>query len=73
MSKKNRIVRVRLIANPGAGDITTAVARIEQVTRTLLDFRLELDAALVKPRKEAIYQPSMVETPAGVYKFRRFN
>ena len=54
MSKKNKIVRVKLIANPGAGDIATAATKIKQVTRFLLEFGLDVDVALAKPKKEAI-------------------
>jgi diacylglycerol kinase (ATP) len=54
MSKKNKTVRVKLIANPGAGDIATAATKIEQVTRFLLEFGLDVDVALAKPKKEAI-------------------
>jgi diacylglycerol kinase (ATP) len=54
MSKNNKPVRVKLIANPGAGDISKSTSRIEQVTRYLLEHGLEVDVALAKPKKEAI-------------------
>jgi diacylglycerol kinase (ATP) len=54
MSKKNKPVRVKLIANPGAGNVLLAASRLEQVTRYLLDDGLEVDVALAKPKKEAI-------------------
>jgi diacylglycerol kinase (ATP) len=54
MSKKNKSIRVKLIANPGAGDVLKASARLEQVTRYLLDDGLKVDVALAKPKKEAI-------------------
>jgi diacylglycerol kinase (ATP) len=54
MSKKNKPIRVKLIANPGAGDVTTAASRIDQVTNYLLECGLKVDLALVKPKNEAI-------------------
>jgi diacylglycerol kinase (ATP) len=54
MSKKNKPVRVKLIANPGAGDPSTAASRLEQVTRYLLESGLDVDVALAKPKKAAI-------------------
>ncbi len=54
MSKKNKPIRVKLIANPGAGDVLTAAARIEQVMCYLLDDGLKVDVALAHPKKEAI-------------------
>ena len=53
MTKKNRPMRVKLIANPGAGDVATAASRLDQVTRYLLDYGLRVDVALAKPKKEA--------------------
>jgi diacylglycerol kinase (ATP) len=54
MSKKDYAKRVKLIANPGAGDETTAAGRIEQVTRSLLDLGLHVDVALAHPVAEAV-------------------
>jgi diacylglycerol kinase (ATP) len=54
MSKKKKTMRVKLIANPGAGDVLTAAARLEQVTHYLLENGLKVDVALAKPKKEAI-------------------
>lgn len=54
MSKKNKSIRVKLIANPGAGDVLKSAARLEQVTHYLLDDGLKVDVALAKPKKEAI-------------------
>jgi diacylglycerol kinase (ATP) len=54
MPKKNKPVRAKLIANPGAGDVLLAASRLEQVTHYLLDYGLEVDVALAKPKKEAI-------------------
>jgi diacylglycerol kinase (ATP) len=54
MSKKNKPVRVKLIANPFAGNVLEATSRIEQVKCYLLDYGLKVDLALAKPKKEAI-------------------
>lgn len=54
MSKKKRSIRVKLIANPGAGDAAKAALRIEQVVRYLMDEGLQVDLALVHPKAEAI-------------------
>jgi len=37
MSKKNKPIRVKLIANPGAGNGKEAASKIEQVTCYLID------------------------------------
>ena len=54
MSKKNKSIRVKLIVNPGAGDVSKAALKLEQVTSYLLDAGLKVDVALAKPKKEAI-------------------
>jgi diacylglycerol kinase (ATP) len=54
MSKKDYKDRVKLIANPGAGDESEASARLEQVTRCLLDLGVNVDVALAHPVKEAV-------------------
>ena len=54
MSKKNKPIHVKLIANPGAGDVLETASRIEQVTRYLLEDGLKVDVALAHPKKEAI-------------------
>jgi diacylglycerol kinase (ATP) len=43
-----------LIANPGAGDVLKAASKLEEVVHYLLDYGLEVDIALAKPKKEAI-------------------
>lgn len=45
MAKKNKPIRAKLIANPGAGNVLEAGARIEQVTHYLLDYGLKVDVA----------------------------
>lgn len=46
--------RVKLIANPGAGDPVESSTRLEQVTRFLLDLGVNVDVALAHPVKEAV-------------------
>jgi len=53
MSKKNKPLRVKLIANPGAGDASEAASRLTLVTRYLLDAGLKVDVALAHPKEEA--------------------
>ena len=54
MSKKNKPIRVKLIANPGAGKVLEAASRLTEVTGYLSDFGLKVDVALAHPKKEAI-------------------
>ena len=54
MSKKNKPIRVKLIANPGAGDVLEAASRLTEVTGYLSDYGMKVDVALAHPKKEAI-------------------
>lgn len=54
MSKKHKLIRAKLIANPGAGKVLEAATRLAQVTSYLSDYGLKVDVALAHPRKEAI-------------------
>lgn len=54
MPEKNKRIRVKLIANPGAGDVSEGASKIEQVMRYLSDDGLKVDLALAHPKKEAI-------------------
>lgn len=54
MSKRDYARRVKLIANPGSGDASEATARLEQVTRSLMDLGLHVDVALAHPVGEAV-------------------
>jgi diacylglycerol kinase (ATP) len=54
MSNGDNAKRVKLIANPGAGDPVQASTRLEQVTRFLLDLDVNVDVALAHPVKEAV-------------------
>lgn len=53
MSKKNKPLRVKLIANPGAGAVADPGARIEQVRRYLIEAGLKVEVALAHPKKAA--------------------
>ena len=52
--KDKPVRRVKLIANPGAGDPAKAASRLEEVTRYLSEYGLKVDVALAHPKKEAI-------------------
>lgn len=54
MSKRDYAGRVKLIANPGSGDATEATARLEQVTRILLNQGLDVDVALARPVRKMV-------------------
>ena len=54
MPKKIKPTRVKLIANPGAGDVLTAASRLAEVTQYLLDAGLKVDVALAHPKSKAI-------------------
>jgi diacylglycerol kinase (ATP) len=54
MVKNNKPIRVKLIANPGAGNVLEAGSQIEKVTHYLLAYGLKVDVALAHPKKEAI-------------------
>src|SRR5512140_272376 len=54
MPKKNLPLRAKLIANPGAGNVSEAATRLAQVTSYLLEYGVEVDVALAHPKKEAI-------------------
>ena len=54
MPKKDKPMRVKLIANPGAGNVLMAASRLEQVTSCLLESGIKVDVAFARPKKEAI-------------------
>ena len=54
MSKKDKPLRVKLIANPGAGDVRLPNSRFEEVTNYLKEAGVEVDVAFARPKKEAI-------------------
>jgi diacylglycerol kinase (ATP) len=53
MSKKNKSMRVKLIANPGAGNVEEAAHNLKQVTGYLKANGLKVDVALAKPKEKA--------------------
>jgi diacylglycerol kinase (ATP) len=53
MSKKDKPVRVKLIANPGAGKPSEAADKLKQAIRYLKQFHIKADVALAKPKEEA--------------------
>jgi diacylglycerol kinase (ATP) len=54
MSKKNKLIRAKLIANPGAKLIKEQPSRIEEVHGYLMDCGLQVDVAIAHPKREAI-------------------
>ena len=54
MAKDEHPARVKLIANPSSGDVVESAARLEQVTRCLLELGVNVDVALAHPTKEAV-------------------
>lgn len=54
MSKKNKTVRAKLIANPGSGTSSDRGVLLEQVTRYLKDMGMKVDVAVAKPKEKAI-------------------
>jgi YegS/Rv2252/BmrU family lipid kinase len=53
MSKKNKSIRVKLIANPGAGIAAESTNNLKLVTGYLKKSGLKVDVALAKPKEEA--------------------
>lgn len=54
MPKKNKPIRAKLIANPGAKQVLEEASRIEQVRGYLLDFGIDVDVAIAHPIRKAI-------------------
>lgn len=54
MSKKNKKVRVKLIANPGSGTGAGRGQLLEQVTRSLKAHGLKVNVAIAKPHEAAL-------------------
>jgi diacylglycerol kinase (ATP) len=54
VKKNNKPTRVKLIANPGAGNVLLAASRFEQVTGFLKEAGVKVDVAFARPKKEAI-------------------
>lgn len=53
MSKKQKLVQAKLIANPGAGKPEESAKQLESATRLLLGHGIEVNVALAKPKEEA--------------------
>ncbi len=54
MSNEDKSSRAKLIANPAAGNMLEATKRLEQATRYLLGYGVNVDVALAQPTREAI-------------------
>jgi len=53
MSKKQKLVQAKLIANPGAGKPKESAKQLEMATRYLQQNGMEVNVALAKPKEEA--------------------
>jgi diacylglycerol kinase (ATP) len=53
MSKKDKVIQAKLIANPGAGRPEETPKQLELATRFLLQHNIEVNVALAKPKEEA--------------------
>jgi diacylglycerol kinase (ATP) len=53
MSKKNKVVQAKLIANPGAGKPDESAKQLELATHYLQGHGIEVNVALAKPKEEA--------------------
>src|SRR5215208_7274002 len=53
MSKKQKLVQAKLIANPGAGKPRESAKQLEQAARFLQQQCIEVNVALAKPKEEA--------------------
>src|SRR5512147_630445 len=53
MSKKDKIIHAKLIANPGAGIPEESAKQLELATRYLQQNGIDVDVALAKPKEEA--------------------
>ncbi len=53
MSKKNKVIHAKLIANPGAGKPEETPRQLEQAARFLQGHGIDVNVALAKPKEEA--------------------
>ena len=53
MSKKNKAIQAKLIANPGAGKPEESAKQLELATRYLQGHGIQVNVALAKPKEEA--------------------
>jgi diacylglycerol kinase (ATP) len=54
MSKKNKTIKAKLIANPGSGTSSDRGKLLEQVTHCLKDNGIDVDVAVAKPKERTI-------------------
>src|SRR5215212_6455827 len=54
MPKKDHSGRTKLIVNPDSGNASEAATRLEQVTRYLLEYGVDVDIALAHPSRKSI-------------------
>lgn len=54
MSKKDKVTRAKLIANPGSGKASDRMELLDKVSRCLQDLGVDVDVAIAKPKEEAI-------------------
>ena len=54
MSKKQKNIRAKLIANPGSGTSSDRGKLLEQVTRSLKELGVKVDVVVAKPKEKAI-------------------
>lgn len=54
MSKKDKVVRAKLIVNPGAGDGSALDKKLKKIISYLEEDGIEVDVAFAAPKKEAI-------------------
>jgi diacylglycerol kinase (ATP) len=53
MSKKDKVIQAKLIANPGAGKLEESPKQLELAARYLQEHGIEVNVALAKPKEEA--------------------
>jgi diacylglycerol kinase (ATP) len=54
MSNNHKLIRAKLIANPGSGTANNRGVLIEKVTRLLMELGIQVDVAIAKPKERAI-------------------
>ncbi len=54
MTKDEKVKRVKLIVNPGAGDVSKVPQKLEEVIRYLKEAGLKVDVSMARPKKKAI-------------------
>jgi len=54
MSKKNKLIHAKLIANPGSGNAVKNAERLEQAVRYLTENGIKVDVAYASPKEEGL-------------------